>query len=209
MHRIEDAAPQRDQRDEKKIRKRDPRQRHGQRELLRVAREAGRQHVDHLWRKHERKRQQRRLRCNQQREDAIAEQVRRLRPALRADARISRNEGGVERAFGKNRAKMVGQTECDEERIGDRPGAKDRRQHNVAQEAGRARGQRIAADRENPLDHGVFVSIGRQSRRKQGSAVHSHTVRIPAYAKISGKDRYPASARHTAAMMWSCTGGSR
>ena len=32
----------------------------------------------------------------------------------------------------QNVAKMVGQTECDEERIGDRSGAKDSRQHNIA-----------------------------------------------------------------------------
>ena len=44
-----------------------------ERELLRLAREAGRQQIDHLRREQERERQQHNLRRQQQREDAVAE----------------------------------------------------------------------------------------------------------------------------------------
>ena len=46
-----------------------------ERELLRLVRKAGRQQLDHLRREDERERQQHRLRRNQQREDAVAEQA--------------------------------------------------------------------------------------------------------------------------------------
>ena len=45
----------------------------------------------------------------QQRENAIGEQLRRLGAAFAANARIGRNEGGVKRAFREDRAKMIGQ----------------------------------------------------------------------------------------------------
>ena len=61
MQRVEDTAPQGHQRDEEKIRERDPRQRYRQLELMRLARETGRQHFDHLRREHKRKRQKYRL----------------------------------------------------------------------------------------------------------------------------------------------------
>ena len=62
-----------------------------------------------------------------------------LEPALRANARIGGDEGGIERALGENGAEMVGQAEGDEEGVGHRPGAQDRRQHDVAGKAGNAR----------------------------------------------------------------------
>ena len=58
-----------------------------------------------------------------------------IRPALLADARIGRDEGGVERALGEDRAEMVGQPQGDEKGVGDRPGAKHRRQHDVAEQS--------------------------------------------------------------------------
>ncbi len=153
MHRVEDAAPQRDQRDEKKIGESDPRQRHRERELLRLARKARRQHLDHLRREDQRQRQQHDLRREQQREDTVAETARRFRPALGANARIGRNEGGVECALGENGAEMVRQPEGDKERIGHRPGAEDRGKHDVTHKACQARQQRVAADGENLFDH--------------------------------------------------------
>jgi hypothetical protein len=51
---------------------------------------------------------------------------------------------------------MIGQSESDEKRVGDRPGAEDGREHDVAQKSGYAREQRKAADGENPVDHGRF-----------------------------------------------------
>ncbi len=92
-----------------------------------------------------------------------------VRPVLGADARIGRHEGGVERAFGEDRAEMVGQPQRDEEGVGDRPRAQDRGQHDVARKAGDAREQREAADCENASEHdeaskSAFVMAGLDAR---------------------------------------------
>ena len=65
-----------------------------------------------------------------------ANSLRGIGAALLADARIGRHEGGVEGALGEDRAEMIGQPQRDEEGVGDRPGAEDRRQHDVARKAG-------------------------------------------------------------------------
>ena len=153
IDRVEDAAPQRHQRDQQQIRKRDPRQANRERELLRVAGKAGRQQVDRLRREQERQRQQHDLRRQQQGEDAVAEQFCRRLAALGANARIGRNERGIEGAFGENGAEMVRQPERDKEGVGNGTGADDRRQHDVAHETGQAREQRIAADGEDAIEH--------------------------------------------------------
>ena len=98
-------------------------------------------------------RKQHNLAREQQREDAVGEQPRGIGAALLAHPRIGRHEGGIERAFGENRAEMVGQPQRDEKSIGDRPRAQHRRQHDVAQKAGDARKQRQAADGEKASDH--------------------------------------------------------
>ena len=103
--------------------------------------------------KSERDREQHDLAREQQREDAVGEQLGRIGAALLADARIGRHEGGVERALGEDRAEMIGQPQRDEEGVGDRAGAEHRRQHDVAREAGEAREQREAADGEDASDH--------------------------------------------------------
>ena len=162
MQRVENSAPQGHQRDEQEVGESNARQADRERELLRLVRKAGRQQLDNLRREDERERQQYRLRRNQQREDAVAEQGGRLRAALGADACVSRNEGGIERAFGKDRAEVVRQPKGDKERVGDRSGAEDRGQHDVAEEAGQAREQRKAADSENPLDHARFYPPARR-----------------------------------------------
>jgi len=95
--------------------------------------------VDRLRREQERQRQQHDLRRQQQGEDAVAEQFRRRLAALGADARIGRNERGIEGAFGENGAKMVWQPEGNEKRVGDGTGAEDCRQHDVAGEPGQPR----------------------------------------------------------------------
>ena len=46
-------------------------------------------------------------------------------PLLRANARIGRNERGVERAFGEDGAEVVGQAKGDEKSVGDRAGAQE------------------------------------------------------------------------------------
>ena len=92
--------------------------------------------------------------------------------ALLADARIGRHEGGVERALGEDRAEMIGQPQRHEEGVGDRAGAEDRRQHDVARKAGDARQQREAADREDASDHGPLVPLAPRlsARSRIGSA---------------------------------------
>jgi hypothetical protein len=73
--------------------------------------------------------------------------------ALPVEMRVGRHERRVEGAFGENRAEMIGQPQRHEERIRHRPGAEDRREHDVAREAGQPRKQRIAADGENTTEH--------------------------------------------------------
>ena len=79
------------------------------------------------------------LRRQQQGEDAVGEQLCRDAAVLGVDTRIGRDEGGIEGAFGEDRAEMIGQPQRDEERVGDRAGAEDRRQHDVAQKPGEPR----------------------------------------------------------------------
>ena len=151
--RIEDAAVERHQRDQQQIGKGDARELDREREALAVVREARRQHRDHRRREDQRDREQHRLHDEQQREDAVGEQLRRVGAGLLADARIGGHEGGVERAFGEDRAEMIGQPQRHEEGVGDRARAEDGRQHDVAHKAGDARQQREAADREDASDH--------------------------------------------------------
>jgi hypothetical protein len=130
----------------------------------RIVGKARRQQADHGRREQERDREQHRLGGEQQGEDAIRKDARRVRPAALTDARIGGHEGGVERPLGENGAEMVGQAQGDEEGIGDRAGAEDRRQHDVAQEAGDARDQGQAADREDAFEHvPSFFPPGRRS----------------------------------------------
>ena len=56
----------------------------------------------------------------QQRENPVAEHPHRVGAAGDADARIGRNERGVERAFGEDRAEMVRQPQRHEKRVGKR-----------------------------------------------------------------------------------------
>ena len=74
-------------------------------------------------------------------------------PPLAMDMGVGRHERRVERAFGENRPEMIGQPERHEKRVRDRPGAEDRRQHDVAREAGQPRKERIAADGEDTTEH--------------------------------------------------------
>ena len=125
----------------------------GEPETFGVAREAGRQHVDHRRREGERQGQQEKLAHQEQRENVVGEMRGARRPALLANAGIGRHEGGVESAFRENGAEMVRQAQRHEKGVGHRPGAQYRGQDNVADEAGEPREQREAADCENALDH--------------------------------------------------------
>ena len=92
--------------------------------------------------------------------------------ALAADVRIGRHEGGVEGALGEDRAEMIGQPKRDEERVRDRPGAQDRRQHDVARKAGEAREQREAADGEDASEHAPLLAhtFGAKRRNQRSKA---------------------------------------
>ncbi len=122
----------------------------------------GARHVDHRRREQQRQRQQHDLAGQQQREDAVGEQLSPRGAALLADARIGRNKGGIEGAFGENGAEMIRQPESHEKGVGRRPCAEDRGQHDVTDKTGDPRQQRQAADREDSLDHGE-----RASRRRK------------------------------------------
>ena len=140
---------------------------------------------------------------------------------LRADARIGRHEGGVERTLGEDRAEMIGQPQRDEERVGDRPGAEDRRQHDVAREAGDAREQREAADGEDALSMASGSAAATWSRSRLAGHLRSHQAqrsRRSDARNSRGHERmssaavaraYPHSARRTASTMRSCVGSSR
>ena len=112
--------------------------------------------VDHAGRERERDREQHELADQQQREDVVGEQFRDATGAAgAANAGIGRHERRVERALGEDRAEMVGQPQRHEKRIGDRPGAEDGGQHDVAHESGDARQQRETADYGHLPDHAV------------------------------------------------------
>ena len=186
--RVENAAVERHQGHQQQIRKGDSSELDREREAHRVLVEPRRQHADHVGRKGEREGKECELAREQEREDAVGEEPRVLRPALLANPGIGRHEGGVERAFGEDGAKVIRQPEGDEERVGDRAGSQHRRHQHVAEEAGQAREQRESAHRQDAVDHAyIRCCTGRSHRR----ASDSQSSRCP----------YPASARRTASTM--------
>ena len=83
---------------------------------------------------------------------ASASSAKRLAAGLPSCAIVAgeeRHEGGAERAFGEEAAEQVGQAQRDEERVGHRPGAEERRGQHVADEAQDAAHHGIAADRRD------------------------------------------------------------
>ncbi len=98
--------------------------------------------------------------------------MRRCRAALSRHMGIGRDESGIERAFGENGAEVIGQPQRHEEGVGHRPGAKDRREHDVARETGDPREQRISADGENASQH--------QPLLQHEAAVQNAQLRSPA-----------------------------
>ncbi len=157
LQRIEDAAVERDQRDQQQIRKGDARELDRERIAARIFRKTRRQDVDHLRSEQQRQGQQHDLACQQQGENAVGKQAGPLRTPLLAQARIGRHKGGVEGALGEDGAEMIGQPQRHEEGVGGRPGAQHRRQHDVAEKAGDPREQRVAADREDAFNHRSVV----------------------------------------------------
>ena len=167
LQRVEDAAVERHQADQQEIGKGDAGELDREREAAGVLVEAGREQPMTVGVKMSATASSTSWRREQQREDAVGEQPRRIGAALRADARIGRHEGRVERAFGEDRAEMIGQPQRDEEGVRHRPGAEHRGKHDVAHEAGDARDQRPSADREDALDHPRSFSIPALHRFKR------------------------------------------
>ncbi len=124
-----------------------------ERKPLRIAGKAWRQQLDHRRRKEKRCRQQHDLACQQQSENPIGEKAGALGAPLLADARIGRDEGGVEGAFGENGAEVIGQAKRYEKCVGHRPGAEHRSENNVAGKPGDPRQQRQPTDRKNAFNH--------------------------------------------------------
>ena len=122
-----------------------------------IGAEARSEERNHLWGEQKRHGEQQRLGGKQHREDAVGKQPRRGAAAFAANARIGRNEGGIEGALGEDGAKMIGQAQGDKERIRYRSGTEDRRQHDVAQKSGDARDERQAADGHDAFEHGSLT----------------------------------------------------
>ena len=161
---IEDAGEQRLDRHEREIGEGDAGQRHGEIEADRIVGETRREQADHLWREHQRKRQQHEIDGDQRRGDLVGEQLGGGKPGLLQGARIGRNEGRGKGAFGEDGAEMVGQPEGDEEGVGQRPGAQHRGHDHVANEAGEAGDEGEPADRGDASDHGEKPRNARWNR---------------------------------------------
>ena len=86
----------------------------------------------------------------QHREGFLGEGAGRRLAALGQRRRGERHEGGAERALGEQAAEQVGQALRDKERVGDRPGAEDRRGQDVADKAEDAAHQRVTSRPSRP-----------------------------------------------------------
>ena len=159
MHHVEHAAIQRHQRNQQQIGKGDSRQRDRELAARRVVGKSRRQYGDHLRHEQPRQQQQYDLGAEQQGKDTIGEQFRGWF-ALPVKLGVGRHERGVEGAFRENRPEMVGQAQRHEKRVRHRPGAKDRREHDIARKAGEARKQRVAADGEDTTEHAPLLQHG-------------------------------------------------
>ncbi len=73
------------------------------------------------------------------------------------DVRVGRHKRRIERAFRENRPEVIGQAKSHEKRVRHRPGAEDRREHDVAREAGQPRKERVAADGKDTTEHAPLL----------------------------------------------------
>ncbi len=145
-----------DDRDAEEIRERDARQLDGERLLIGSVGEARREHADDLAHEDEREHEQDQLRHELPGEDFVGE----LRggrcgaPAVfLGRARVARQEGRAEGAFGEDGAEIVGQAERDHERVGDGTRAENGGHQHVAEESCDARERGEATDRSESTDH--------------------------------------------------------
>ena len=194
---------QRHQRDEHQVGKGDARQRDSEVELARIGAKARREQVYEERREDERQDQQKNLRGEQQGEDA-AGKFSCFRRALGLEhARVGGHEGRVERALAENGAKVIGQAEGDDERVGHEPSAERRRKHDVARETGDARQQREAADGKQVADHSAsFGCAALRGARSRASTDRCSETIYNGRPFTSAKMRPTYSPRMPSDMSW-------
>ena len=212
VHDVEHAAIERHQRDQQQVGKGDPRQRDREFAAGRVVGEARREDADHLRHEQPRHHQQHHLRGEQQREDAVGEHFCRGF-ALAVNMRIGRHERGVERAFGKDRAEMIGQPQRHEERVRHRTGAEDRREHDVARKTGQPREKRIAADGEDAPKHAPLLQHAAMLQKcfrtvfSRNATVFAHPLTLARFRRVALKSGRKRAAHSL--MTRSCVDSSR
>ena len=157
VHHVEDRAIERDDRDQQQVGKGDPRELDRERAPLGIVGEPRRQERHDLRHEDERKHEQQRLHDQEQREDAVSELPCGRIARAAAQMRIGRHECRVERAFGEDGPKMIGQPLRDHERVRQRPGAEDRGHDDVAGEPRKPRQQRKAAEGEDSPQHRLLL----------------------------------------------------
>ena len=155
---IEDAGEQGLQRYERQIGKRDARESDGEIEALWIVEEARRQETDHLGREQQRYRQQHHVDGDESGGDLIGEQLGGRQTRFLQRARIGRHKGSGEGTLGEDGPEMVWQTESDEERIGDGPGAEDRGHDHIPDKAREARDEREPADGGDAPNHVSWIA---------------------------------------------------
>src|SRR5581483_2325560 len=87
---------------------------------------------------------------------------------------------GVEGTLGEDGAEVVGQAQRHEECVGRGAGAEYGGEHDVAEKAADPRHQRVAADREDALDHQSVVPEWGQT-----------AADLPAWPVTNGSDSHP------------------
>ena len=154
--RVQRAGLQRDEGDEQKIRKGDPRQRDGEREFLRVRAEARRQNVDEIGGEGEGECDDENLGGEQAQKNLAGKQPRAGETFGLKHPRVARDIGGIESTLAENSSKMVGQALGHEESVGEQTRAEDRAKQDVAHKPGAAREQGQAADGNQAFVHGCY-----------------------------------------------------
>jgi hypothetical protein len=151
--RVEEPRQQRHERNEEKVGEGDARQRDGEIELHRILGKAGREPPHDPRHGEEGGREQADLHGEHEREHPVGEEPRRFRSARLVHPRIGWDEGGVEGALAEDSPEVIGKPQGNDERVRDHARAHESGHDHVAEEAGDARDERPAADRENLFQH--------------------------------------------------------
>ena len=147
----------------------------GEIEFARLGAKARRDHPHHRRHKDFADQDESEQRREQHGERLLGEVAHRRLAAIAQRAGGQRHEGGAESAFGEQAAEQVGQALRDEKRIGDRPGAEDRRGQDVADEA-RGRGSPAYRSRPWRPNGAKPCRLGVEEKCGQGNARGSRTL---------------------------------